>query len=103
MQRLNVQSSDIIIMSRETRKWCLNTQHRANDDTISSMQRSLRSRDHIIAANDKRRMNVDQIERRVVILHPRLGIVQCLHLPKTLLSIGEAMWMAQSTLLIASL
>jgi hypothetical protein len=41
---------------------------------------SFGSRDQIIAADDELRMDVDQIERKVVLLHPRLGIVQCLHL-----------------------
>jgi hypothetical protein len=53
MQCFNVQSSDIIMMSRETKKRCLivDTEYVAKYDPISTTRGISRSRDQVIAAN----------------------------------------------------
>jgi hypothetical protein len=53
MQRFDVQPSDIIMMSRETRKRCLivDTEYVAKYDSISTTRGISRSRDQVIAAN----------------------------------------------------
>jgi hypothetical protein len=53
MQRFDVQPSDIIMMSRETRKRCLivDTEYVAKYDPISTTRGISRSRDQVIAAN----------------------------------------------------
>jgi hypothetical protein len=64
MQRFDVQPSDIIMMSRETRKRCLivDTERGAKDDSVSTTRGISRSRDQVVAADHERRMDVDQVE-----------------------------------------